>query len=158
MKAPTDDPRMGTVPAMENASILVVEDATVIQRFVNETLTRAGAEVTVVENGLIALQVIRAHTPDLIVLDLAMPVMDGWSLLKAIRSNVAFSEVPVLIITAHGQTPTASGVDHLGADAFMGKPFSPTELLRVAGSLLTNGRKPEDVARDVAGASLEKDA
>lgn len=129
-------PESSTVSPMQGAHIVVADDKVVIQRFVKEALTRAGADVTVVADGQAALDAIEAQIPDLVILDLAMPVMDGWQLLEAMRSDDSLAHVPTLVITAHGQSSLGSALEHMGADGFLGKPFSPTELIRVVTALL----------------------
>lgn len=108
------------------AHILLVEDETSIAEVVQRYLERDGYRVTVAHDGAAALQALDAVEPDLIVLDLMLPHVDGWHILRWVRSQ---SNVPVIILTARRDEPDRiAGLD-LGADDYVVKPFSPQELV-----------------------------
>lgn len=69
--------------------------------------------------------------PDLILLDLALPVMDGWEVLDALRSDPSTADLPIVMVTAHGDSDTAARARKAGADGFISKPFRPAELRRI---------------------------
>jgi two-component system, OmpR family, KDP operon response regulator KdpE len=105
--------------------ILVVDDEARMRRFVRMNLELEGYEVNEADNGLEALQKVREELPDLVVLDVMMPSVDGFEALERIRE---FSSVPVVMLTVKGDEPDLiRGLD-LGADDYMTKPFSPREL------------------------------
>jgi two-component system, OmpR family, KDP operon response regulator KdpE len=105
--------------------ILVVDDEARVRRFVRMNLELEGYEVNEADNGLEALQKVREELPDLVVLDVMMPSVDGFEALERIRE---FSSVPVVMLTVKGDEPDLiRGLD-LGADDYMTKPFSPREL------------------------------
>ena len=107
-------------------TILVVEDEMKIARVVRDYLERAGFEVIVVGDGEAALASARAHRPDLVVLDLGLPGMDGMDVARSLRRN---HETPIVIVTARGdETDRIVGLE-LGADDYVVKPFSPKELV-----------------------------
>jgi DNA-binding response OmpR family regulator len=111
---------------MDKFSILLVDDEERIVNFLKAKLKIAGYDVLIATNGAEALEQFRTHEPDLIVLDLVMPKMDGFEVLKELRS---FSSVPVIILSAkRADVDKIKGL-HLGADDYLPKPFNPDELL-----------------------------
>jgi len=105
---------------------LVVDDEERVLNFLRSKLTASGYEVLTASNGLEALEQAQAQEPDLIVLDLVMPKMDGFEALKELRS---FSAVPVIILTAKGADSDRIKGLKLGADDYLPKPFNPDELV-----------------------------
>jgi two-component system KDP operon response regulator KdpE len=106
--------------------LLVVDDEIRIQKFLQSNLRAQGYEVVTANNGLEAIKQFHASHPDLILLDILMPDMNGLEVLKEIRS---FSTVPVIILSARGnEREKITGLD-LGADDYIPKPFSPDELV-----------------------------
>jgi DNA-binding response OmpR family regulator len=106
--------------------ILVVDDEERILNFLTTKLKASGYEVLTAPNGVMGLEQVQAQEPDLVVLDLLMPKMDGLDMLKQLRT---FSPVPVIILTAKGaDTDRIKGLQ-LGADDYLPKPFNPDELV-----------------------------
>lgn len=106
--------------------ILVVDDEPRMRRFVRMNLELEGYEVLEAENGLVALEKVRNDMPDLVLLDVAMPQLDGFETLEHIREA---SAVPVIMLTVKSdEEDRIKGLD-LGADDYVTKPFSPRELL-----------------------------
>jgi len=106
--------------------ILVVDDEERIVNFLSSKLKASGYEVLTASNGLEGLEQVKAQEPDLIVLDLIMPRMNGLEMLKELRS---FSAVPVIILTAKGADADRIKGLQLGADDYLPKPFNPDELV-----------------------------
>jgi DNA-binding response OmpR family regulator len=106
--------------------ILVVEDESRIVRIVRDYLERAGYSVAVAGNGTDALAFARSRRPDLIVLDLGLPHMDGLELTKTLRKQ---SNVPIVMLTARVEESDKLLGLELGADDYITKPFSPKELV-----------------------------
>jgi DNA-binding response OmpR family regulator len=111
---------------MKQFRILVVEDEERVLNFIRSKLRASGYEVLTAGNGLEALEQARAQEPDLIVLDLLMPEMDGLEMLKELRS---FSTVPVIIVSAKGSDIDRIRGLGMGADDYLAKPFNPNELV-----------------------------
>jgi DNA-binding response OmpR family regulator len=106
--------------------ILVVDDEPKIVQLARDYIDRAGFAVLTAGDGKSALAVARAEKPDLIVLDLGLPGMDGLDVARAVRKD---SNVPIIILTARGEeTDKLVGLE-LGADDYITKPFSPKELV-----------------------------
>ena len=111
---------------MKQFRILVVDDEERILNFLTTKLKASGYEVLTAPNGVKGLEQVQAQEPDLVVLDLLMPKMDGLEMLKQLRT---FSLVPVIILTAKGtDTDRIKGLK-LGADDYLPKPFNPDELV-----------------------------
>lgn len=111
------------------AKILVADDTRFMRRLLLFTLEKAGHETLVVEDGEEALRAAAAAPPDLFILDVIMPKLDGLSTLKRLRSNAATSATPAIMLTSRGQKLTAQEAEACGANAFLTKPFSPSDLL-----------------------------
>ena len=110
--------------------ILVVDDEDEIRTVMRLTLTIAGYEVREAENGERALDSLEKNLPDLILLDVLMPGMDGFEVCRRVRANSATAQMPVLILSA--RTDARSREDGLdaGATKYLTKPISPPELLQ----------------------------
>jgi DNA-binding response OmpR family regulator len=106
--------------------ILVVDDEPRIAEIVKDYLERAGYGVTLAANGADALTMARARRPDLIVLDLGLPRMDGLEVTRALRAH---SNVPIIMLTARVEESDKLIGLELGADDYVTKPFSPKELV-----------------------------
>ena len=109
--------------------IVLAEDEPQIAKLVEFKLKKEGYLVTWKEDGEEALKAIKADKPDLILLDIMMPVMDGYEVLRHIREDENLKSIPVVMLTARAQEKdVVKGID-LGADDYIIKPFHPAELL-----------------------------
>ncbi len=123
---------------MKTAQILVVDDDADIRGLVRTLLEKEGATVYEAADGRAALREFHARNPDLVVLDVGLPELDGWSVLERIRD---LADVPVLMLTALGQeTDRVRGLQ-AGADDYVVKPFGRQELVARAQALLRRARK-----------------
>lgn len=111
---------------MKRFRTLIVDDEERIVNFLRAKLKASGYEVLTASNGFEALEQVQAQEPDLVVLDLLMPKMDGFETLKQLRS---FSSVPVIILSAKGADADKIKGLGLGADDYLPKPFNPDELV-----------------------------
>ena len=126
--------------------ILVIEDNEDLAFGLRKTLEFEGCEVDVAEDGLTGLERARTTTPDLVVLDLMLPGLDGFEVLRALRGNGDGLPLPVLILTARGdETDVVRGFE-LGADDYVTKPFSTLELIARVKALLRRGGDLEDTS------------
>lgn len=116
--------------------VLVVEDSAVIQRLIAVCLRPAGVDVETRGDGLTGLEAALTTAPDLVILDVGLPRMDGWEVLERIRSDARTRSMKVLVLTAHAQEETRERADRGGADAFLTKPFRPDDVRRVVLELL----------------------
>jgi CheY-like chemotaxis protein len=120
--------------------VLVVEDSAVIQRLISVCLRPAGVSVETRGDGPSGLEAALTNPPDLLILDVGLPEMDGWSVLERIRNDERTESLKVLVLTAHAQEETRERADKGGADAFITKPFRPDDLRRVAMELLSDSK------------------
>jgi two-component system, chemotaxis family, chemotaxis protein CheY len=111
-------------PALKNA--LVVDDDPSIRDLLAEELRYRGYSVIIARNGSEALDCLHAMTPDVIVLDLMMPVMDGWTFVERYRNHAGRRAAPIIAVSAEGDLPP--GYESLGVTAFLRKPFDLNEL------------------------------
>ena len=118
---------------MPTASILVVEDDQEIRDFLALVLEGEGYAVRTAPNGAVALQLIHQQAPDLILLDMRMPVMDGWAFVPAYRGE-AGPHAPILVLTAARDAEQTAREVH--ADAHLCKPFNLDDLLTVVRATL----------------------
>ena len=136
---------------MKPFTILVVDDDEQILDFLRPKLKGAGYNVLTASNGVEALEQTKAQEPDLLVLDLVMPGMDGFETLKEIRD---FSAVPVIVLSARGaDTDKIRGLE-LGADDYLSKPFNPDELLARI-KALRRRFEPEEVRKTIRTLTFE---
>ena len=111
---------------MKQFRVLIVDDEPRIIKFLEVKLKASGYEVLIANNGQEAVAIFQSQEPDLLVLDVVMPGMDGFETLKQIRS---FSSVPVIILSAkETNTDKVKGLK-MGADDYLAKPFNPDELV-----------------------------
>jgi DNA-binding response OmpR family regulator len=116
--------------------VLIVDDEDKILRFLELKLSLCGYDVATVSNGHEALSHVKSNTLDILVLDILMPVMDGFEVLEELRKS---SELPVVVVSA--KSDNAEKAMELGANDFICKPFKPDELIaRIEGSLAKQGK------------------
>jgi DNA-binding response OmpR family regulator len=111
---------------MERATVLVVDDDEAMVKLLALTFERAGARVITATSGQQALRQTFEHRPDVVLLDLSMPDMDGLAVCQRLRD---MSDVPVIMVTAFDGTDNVTGAFAAGVDDFVGKPFDNGELL-----------------------------
>lgn len=117
--------------------VLVVEDSAVIRRLIEVCLRPASLEVIMRVDGPTGLEAALTDTPDLLVLDIGLPEMDGWQVLDRLRSDPRTKTLPVLVLTAHAEEESRRRADEGGADAFVTKPFQPSDFRQEVLNLLT---------------------
>ncbi len=116
--------------------ILIVEDDRDIAELVRHYVTKAGHTADVLASGAEVLPRVRARRPDLLVLDLMLPGLNGLEICQALRRDEATAELPVIVVTAKAaESDRVAGLE-LGADDYVTKPFSPKELVARIGALL----------------------
>ena len=134
--------------------ILVVEDEPKTGEYLRQGLTEAGFVVDLVRNGEDGLHAALGETYDLVILDVMLPGMDGWSVLKGIRNSG--QELPVLFLTARDEIDDRVRGLELGADDYLVKPFAFAELLARVRTLLRRGAKGKE-AETLRAADLDLD-
>jgi DNA-binding response OmpR family regulator len=117
------------VSAERRPRILIVDDEEDIRTVLQARLETAGIEVRTAATGMEALERIRSDPPDLIVLDLMLPGIDGFGVCAMVKRDQRFSRIPVILLTARSQPQDRLTGTSLGADAYLTKPFRADELL-----------------------------
>lgn len=127
---------------MAKERILVVEDDEDILELVQYNLSKEGYGVDVVTRGEEALERARSKSPDLVLLDLMLPGIDGLEVCRILKADAATAQVPVLMLTAKGEESDVITGLELGADDYMTKPFSPKVLIARVRAVLRRHRTP----------------
>jgi DNA-binding response OmpR family regulator len=115
--------------------VLIAEDEPNIVESLSFMLRRADYDVVSVVDGEAALAELRKQRPELMILDLMLPRLNGFEVLKAVKSDPALRSMPILILTAKGQAQDRRLAEEMGVDAFMTKPFSNREIMDEVGRL-----------------------
>ena len=127
----------------DNKTLLLIDDDPNLILLVKDYLEFRGYEVITAENGREALEILDQEddTPDMIICDVMMPEMDGYSLVEKVRQDPKISWIPVLFLSAKGQSQDRVKGLHTGADVYMVKPFEPEELVAQVESSLTQAKR-----------------
>jgi two-component system phosphate regulon response regulator PhoB len=128
--------------------VLIVDDDPDIQKLVSYNFTQAGFEVTTAATGLAALNAVQDEPPDLIILDIMLPDLDGLEVCRRLRRQEKTRRIPIIMLTARTQEVDRVVGFELGADDYVMKPFSPRELVLRAKSIFRRmGDEPSDVLK-----------
>lgn len=125
----------------DHKRLLLIDDDPNLILLVKDYLEFRGYEVVTAENGREALEVLEKDVPDLIICDVMMPEMDGYSLVEHVRKDPATSWIPVLFLSAKGQSQDKVKGLNTGADVYMVKPFEPEELVAQVEASLKHGER-----------------
>lgn len=113
----------------QNRSIVIADDEPHVLRSLEFILKKAGYQVRTAANGQEALNLIEQAIPDLVFLDIQMPIMDGHTVCRTLREQEAYQDLHVIMITAKGQENARTQSIEAGANEFITKPYSPRKLL-----------------------------
>ena len=134
--------------------VLLVEDDLALSDVVSFTLRRAGYEVVAAYDGLAALALYESAAPDLLLLDLNLPRLDGLGVCRHVR---ALSDVPIIILSVRGEDEAVVRGLEMGADDYMVKPFSPTQLVaRIRAVMRRAGVQATPATLEASGLSLDR--
>lgn len=136
LQAPSSGPatHANNSPQIEGLHILLVEDNDINQLYASSLLKNRGARVDVAENGYVALEKLKSLRPDLILMDIQMPVMDGFEATRTIRNgDEAIRKIPIIALTANATQNIIQKCQASGMNNYLPKPFSPEDLDRVLG-------------------------
>jgi two-component system response regulator ResD len=137
-------------------TVLVVDDEPTITEIVARYLERAGYRTHCAKTGVQALQLASEHDPDLVVLDLMLPELDGFQVLRQLQEE-ADGRTPVILLTAKGEHNDKLAGLRRGADDYVVKPFSPSELVARVDAVLRRARPPEEQTEPLSFDGLEID-
>ncbi len=127
------------------ATILVVEDQEEIAALIKFKLKNSGHDVVLAENGKIGLDSVRAGQPDLILLDVMMPVMNGVEMMKILKSDPALKSIPVIMLTAQSSEQAVVEGFKLGAEDYITKPFRTQEFVARVEAILSRHQKKDEI-------------
>ena len=116
-------------PATVAPLIMVVDDSLTVRKITGRLLAKEGYQVLTAKDGVDALQLLADHQPDVMLVDIEMPRMDGFELTKNIRANNATAHIPIIMITSRTAEKHRNYAKELGVDAYLGKPYQEEELL-----------------------------
>ena len=111
------------------SKILVVEDQEDNRQILRDLLASADYEMVEAENGQEALTAVTEHKPDLILMDIQMPVMDGYEATRRIKADPALKAIPVIAVTSYALSGDEEKARTAGCDGYVAKPFSPRQML-----------------------------
>lgn len=129
---------------MVNPSVLIVEDEEDIRELVSYNLLKEGYQVTGVATGEEALRAVETKPPDLVLLDLMLPGVDGLTVCRKLKGNIRTASVPVVMLTAKGEEADIVKGLNMGADDYVTKPFSPRILIARLQAVLRRAASPQD--------------
>jgi len=109
--------------------ILVVEDQEDNRQILRDLLGNAGYEMVEAENGEEALAAVARERPDLILMDIQLPIMDGYEATRRIKSDPATKSIPIIVVTSYALSGDEGKAREAGCDAYVTKPYSPRQLL-----------------------------
>jgi Response regulators consisting of a CheY-like receiver domain and a winged-helix DNA-binding domain len=137
---------IGTIPrgGQSMRKILVVDDERHIVRLIQVNLERQGYNVVTAHDGKEALEKVASEKPDLVVLDVMMPYMDGFEVLRNLRRDPATAELPVIMLTAKAQDQDVFRGWQEGVDMYLTKPFNPQELITFVKRIFRSRESGED--------------
>lgn len=137
---------------MSGERVIIVDDEPQIRRALGTALTGHGYHVEVAEDGETALMLLAARPPDIMVLDLVMPGIDGFEVLRQTRT---WSQLPIIVLSARGQERDKVAALDLGADDYLTKPFGMAELLARLRAALRRAGAPSDPGRAFGNVTVD---
>ena len=127
-------------------TVLCIEDEQEMIDLIRLILSRRGFEVLGANGGRQGLEMVRKEHPDLVLLDLMMPDMDGWEVYQQMKADNATKDIPVVIVTAKAQSiDKVLGLHIAKVDDYVAKPFSPQELLTSIETVLSKRQAPDQI-------------
>ena len=123
-------------------TILIVEDNELNMKLFHDLLEAHGYKTLQTRNGIDAIALARKHRPDLIVMDLSLPVLDGWEATRRLKGDARTRNVPVIALTGHALEGHSKGAADAGCDRFLAKPCLPQTLAETIKSMLEKSAAP----------------
>ena len=123
---------------MNTSNILVVEDNKINQLIAEDMLKKSGFQITIVDNGQQAIDIIKQKQFDLVLMDIQMPVMDGETATRLLKNDPDYKHIPIVAMTANVMKHEIENYLNIGFSAFIGKPFILEDILKVINNTLNN--------------------
>ena len=132
---------MSTIaPSTRRPIVLVVDDFADNREMYSEYLSFAGYDVIEARNGLEAIDAAQKRLPDIIIMDLSLPVMDGWEATRRLKADQRTNGIPVVALTGHAMQGHSKGAMEAGCDSFVAKPCLPDQLVAEIRKMLSSAR------------------
>ena len=128
------------MPDAQPETLLIAEDDPLLMPLLKATFRNSGLRVITAGTGTQALELARTERPDLVLLDVGLPEMNGYEVCQALKTDPETSVIRVVMLTARAGPADKRLADEAGADAYLTKPFSPSKLLDAVRSVLPTGR------------------
>ncbi|EFK97496.1 Chemotaxis protein cheY, partial [sediment metagenome] len=141
-RPPSAQPPEGSAAATRAPLVLVVDDSLTVRRITQRLLQREGYRVALAKDGVEAMDRLAEERPAVLLSDIEMPRMDGFDLLRNVRADARLAGLPVVMITSRTAQKHRDHADMLGADGYLGKPFTEDELLAVLARLAGKDARP----------------
>jgi chemosensory pili system protein ChpA (sensor histidine kinase/response regulator) len=125
-----DHPHPHVAAVSTQPLVMIVDDSLTVRKITSRLLQREGFAVAAAKDGVDALQLLGEQVPDVILLDIEMPRMDGFEFAKTIKGDPRFADIPIIMITSRTADKHRSRAEELGVDLYLGKPYQEEELLR----------------------------
>ena len=126
--------------AAKKPLVLVVDDFADNREMYSEYLAFSGYEVIEAQNGKEAVEAAQARMPDIIIMDLSLPVMDGWEATRRLKADDRTRKIPVVALTGHALAGHSKGAREAGCDSFLAKPCLPDQLVAEIQRMLESGK------------------
>jgi chemosensory pili system protein ChpA (sensor histidine kinase/response regulator) len=123
----------------EHPTVMVVDDSLTVRKVTSKHLQKRGYEVMVAKDGIDAVEQLRERVPDLMLVDIEMPRMDGYELTSRVRSESGLKHVPIIMITSRAGAKHRQKAFDLGVDVYMSKPYQEEDLVKNIETLLARG-------------------
>ena len=131
----------------ERPRVLVVDDYPDAREMYAEYLQYSGFDVIEAGNGIEALERAADSAPDIILMDLSLPVMDGWEATRRLKADKATADIPIVALTGHALAGILEGAKKAGCDAFVTKPCLPEDLVKEIRRVLDESKSPKKTRR-----------
>ena len=116
-------------PSATAPVVMIVDDSLTVRKVTSRLLERQGYEILIAKDGVGALQLLRETVPAIMLVDIEMPHMDGFELIRTVRNNLELQNIPIIIISSRTAEKHRKVAEELGVNEFMGKPYQEDELL-----------------------------
>ena len=127
--------------------VLVVDDFADNREMYSEYLAFAGYEVIEAKNGIEAVEAAHERLPDIIIMDLSLPVMDGWEATRQLKADERTRRIPIVALTGHALAGHSKGAKEAGCDSFLAKPCLPDQLVAEIRRMLEGGKSATGKAK-----------
>ncbi|HUJ26744.1 MAG TPA: response regulator [Myxococcales bacterium] len=131
---------MSTAAEAKRPVVLVVDDFADNREMYSEYLSFSGYDVIEAQNGKEAVEAAQAKMPDIIIMDLSLPVMDGWEATRRLKADDRTRQIPVVALTGHALAGHSKGAREAGCDSFLAKPCLPDQLVAEIKRMLEAGK------------------